>query len=120
MNPCAFSILFLSLLSGIYSLKCYQTNKETKETSIVEDEGFMFCSVFPFIRDSRHIISSFADGIKAEEMDKPFEKFFEDNDRIYSMLSTCLFEKYNWPKVWNPKFNSAKQVPEVEYTLRCK
>uniref|UniRef100_A0A914E2I4 Uncharacterized protein n=1 Tax=Acrobeloides nanus TaxID=290746 RepID=A0A914E2I4_9BILA len=59
------------------------------------------------------------DGLKAEELDKPFDKLFEDNDRIYSMLSTCMFERYDWPKVWSPKFSSGKQKPEVEYTLRC-
>uniref|UniRef100_A0A914D4I5 Uncharacterized protein n=1 Tax=Acrobeloides nanus TaxID=290746 RepID=A0A914D4I5_9BILA len=119
MNSCMFPIFFLSLASGIYSLKCYQTNKETKEMIIVEDDEYVLCSVFPFIRDSRHLVDSVADGLKAEEMDKPFDKFFEDNDHIYSMLSTCMFERYGWPKVWSPKFNSARQVPEVEYTLRC-
>ena len=54
-----------------------------------------------------------------EELDKPFDKFFEENDRVYTMLSTCMFERYDWPKVWSPKLGSAQKTPEVEYTLRC-
>jgi hypothetical protein len=67
-----------------------------------------------------HLTKSSSYGLVSAELDMPFEKFFEENDNIYNMLSVCLYEKYDWLKAWNPKFHSAdKKAPGVELTLRC-
>uniref|UniRef100_A0A914CGD4 Uncharacterized protein n=1 Tax=Acrobeloides nanus TaxID=290746 RepID=A0A914CGD4_9BILA len=113
------ALLFL-VVTGSMALRCYRTNKETKETVVVENENYVYCSVFPSLAGNPHLTKSSSDGLTSEELDKPFEKFFEENDNIYNMLSVCLYEKYDWPSAWNPKFHSAnKKAPEVEYTLRC-
>uniref|UniRef100_A0A914E807 Uncharacterized protein n=1 Tax=Acrobeloides nanus TaxID=290746 RepID=A0A914E807_9BILA len=113
-----FSVLSIILASSS-ALKCFQTNKETKETVIVENENFKFCSIFPSLVGSKHLVTSFSDGLTSEELDKPFEKLYEENDNIYKMLSVCLYEKYDWPKAINPKLHSVLKSPTVELTLRC-
>uniref|UniRef100_A0A914CBR4 Uncharacterized protein n=1 Tax=Acrobeloides nanus TaxID=290746 RepID=A0A914CBR4_9BILA len=113
------TLSIIMLVNAAFSLKCYQTNKETGETSIIDDNDFMFCTIFPSVLESNSFTKSVADGLKIDELDKPVEKFFEDNGNLYQLLSICLFEKYDWPKVWNPKFNKGKKAPDVEYNLRC-
>uniref|UniRef100_A0A914EAB0 Uncharacterized protein n=1 Tax=Acrobeloides nanus TaxID=290746 RepID=A0A914EAB0_9BILA len=112
--------LFSVVVTRSMALRCYQTNKETKETVVVENENYVYCSIFPSLVGNPHLTKSSSDGLISAELDMPFEKFFEENDNTYNMLSVCLYEKYDWPKTWNPKFHSAdKKAPEIELILRC-
>uniref|UniRef100_A0A914DLU1 Uncharacterized protein n=1 Tax=Acrobeloides nanus TaxID=290746 RepID=A0A914DLU1_9BILA len=48
--------------------------------------------MFPSLAGAIHVKSSSASGLTVDELDKPFDKFFEDNDSIYNVLSVCLYE----------------------------
>uniref|UniRef100_A0A914CIZ2 Uncharacterized protein n=1 Tax=Acrobeloides nanus TaxID=290746 RepID=A0A914CIZ2_9BILA len=120
MATLSLKLLFIFMIAKIaFSLKCYQSNRETGEINLIEDDALIYCTVFPSILESNRFTRSASDGLRAEELDKPFENFFEENDNIYQLRSVCLFEEYDWPKAWNPKFNRGKKVPEIEFSLRC-
>jgi hypothetical protein len=64
---------------------------------------------------SAQFSKSFSAGLKIEELDKPVEDFFEDNDSVYQLLSICLFEVRNFGGIplhpmnslsnWDTSFN---------------
>uniref|UniRef100_A0A914DEI5 Uncharacterized protein n=1 Tax=Acrobeloides nanus TaxID=290746 RepID=A0A914DEI5_9BILA len=121
-------VLFLSLsLPGcIYALKCYQTDSKTGENIVVDDPDFVYCISFPFVQKGQHKMSGnekihqvTADGLSKDELDNEYGLFFDDSMPEYSLLSMCLFEKYDWPLLWkmSPKFSGKK--PSIEYQFRC-
>uniref|UniRef100_A0A914CRS4 Uncharacterized protein n=1 Tax=Acrobeloides nanus TaxID=290746 RepID=A0A914CRS4_9BILA len=119
-------LLALYLLGFACALKCYQTDSKTGENVIVDDSDFVYCISFPFVQKGQHkivgkdkIFTATADGLTKDELDNDYELFFDDSMPEYSLLSICLFEKYDWPVLWkmSPKFSGKKL--SIEYQFRC-
>uniref|UniRef100_A0A914CD41 Uncharacterized protein n=1 Tax=Acrobeloides nanus TaxID=290746 RepID=A0A914CD41_9BILA len=114
-------LVLLVLVDMSRALTCYQTNEKTGELVEVENEDFVFCVLFPSRRSLKNgvFVQGIADGMTQDDLDAPFDQFFDNSQPFYQVLSVCLYEKYNWPLVWkaSPKF--AGKAPEIEYQFRC-
>uniref|UniRef100_A0A914D379 Post-SET domain-containing protein n=1 Tax=Acrobeloides nanus TaxID=290746 RepID=A0A914D379_9BILA len=59
------------------------------------------------------------DGLIEKELDDDFTRFFKIDQIGYSVLSLCLFEKYDWPSIWKYAPKHMDKIPSVEYQFRC-
>uniref|UniRef100_A0A914CNX1 Uncharacterized protein n=1 Tax=Acrobeloides nanus TaxID=290746 RepID=A0A914CNX1_9BILA len=106
------------------ALTCFENNEETGELEEVENDEFVYCRLFPASRhpETGEIKKAKADGLKHEEVDGPFEEFFELSASYYQILSICLYEKYDFPKMWKLMRNASpksQKSPKIEYQFRC-
>uniref|UniRef100_A0A914DW89 Uncharacterized protein n=1 Tax=Acrobeloides nanus TaxID=290746 RepID=A0A914DW89_9BILA len=87
------SVLFLSFVD-VSSLKCYQTDQESGNIQIVENEDFAYCVSFPSINipNSDELTSPHFDGVLTDDDDKSLAPMFQENTEIYQLLEICVYE----------------------------
>uniref|UniRef100_A0A914DR87 Uncharacterized protein n=1 Tax=Acrobeloides nanus TaxID=290746 RepID=A0A914DR87_9BILA len=124
---------FLAIVGRLDALTCYRTNEDTHEIEEVEDDDFVFCQYFPAHMNAKtkQMEPAVADGVTIEELgdepnerlqeQKKFEKFLQYDEPGYRLLNLCLYERYDWAKVWKQKGypQMFRGTPSVEYQFRC-
>lgn len=60
----------------------------------VESEDYVFCVLFPAKRSFKNgvLIKGISDGVTADDLDAPFDQFFDNSQPFYQVLSVCLYE----------------------------
>lgn len=63
----------------------------------VENEDFVFCVLFPSRRSLKNgvFVKGIADGMTQDDLDAPFDQFFDNSQPFYQVLSVCLYEVSN-------------------------
>ncbi|GMT04546.1 hypothetical protein PENTCL1PPCAC_26720, partial [Pristionchus entomophagus] len=98
------------LIGAVHSLTCY-INDDEGNLRTQSDEDWKFCSFIPFGTPNG---GPRASGIgAATENLSGYETLFGQNSPLYSVLTTCIYEKYDFSKI-NPKLGA-----DPEYMLRC-
>lgn len=109
-----YIFLFVGALGFVNALKCYRTDVEvcfhlsglykfqTGKSVVVDDPTFVYCVSFPLLHDTpRKVLETnktpkvhkvIADGMTEDEVDAPFDNFFDGNPPSYDVMSLCLFE----------------------------
>uniref|UniRef100_A0A914DYV7 Uncharacterized protein n=1 Tax=Acrobeloides nanus TaxID=290746 RepID=A0A914DYV7_9BILA len=108
-----FSIGLIFDLSS--ALICYKSDFETGETVMVSNSDFVYCVSFHYNKDSRKSDKThkpFLDGVTKEELEEDYGMLLNSDTSVYSVLSLCLFEKYDWAKL-----NLSKR--SIEFQFRC-
>uniref|UniRef100_A0A914DEX4 Uncharacterized protein n=1 Tax=Acrobeloides nanus TaxID=290746 RepID=A0A914DEX4_9BILA len=115
-------VAFLAFLVGTQALVCYHTDEETGELRTIENEEYAYCVLFPSKKTSYGDSETVADGVLEAEVDAPFETIFDQNMPGYQVMSFCMYEKYDWPSMWEASSYSSKfqmKAPAADYLFRC-
>lgn len=108
----AFASLLVLLVVPAYSLTCYENDSEGGITE-VHNSSWSYCAFIPPTEDERtgkvFGLSSLSDSTQN------YDVAFSQNDDLYSILTVCILEKYDFGRIAGNKFSRH----EPEFLFRC-
>uniref|UniRef100_A0A914BYP9 Uncharacterized protein n=1 Tax=Acrobeloides nanus TaxID=290746 RepID=A0A914BYP9_9BILA len=112
--------IFFALCSSIlltvqvYSLECYESDDSGNLTQ-VSNPNFQYCVL---LRQNKLIVA--AGGVEKETAENAVTFAFAEQEPNYQLLSVCLFEKYDWPTLFQTYMPlSTGYAPRADLVFRC-
>jgi len=105
--------VFMSIIPA-KALTCYESddNGDMVETA---SEEFTYCVMMPERIDENKYLGGKAFGVgPTSDSTSSYDKVFHLNNKLYQVLSMCIYERYDFAKV-SPKFS----FRQPEFMLRC-
>uniref|UniRef100_A0A914EBR8 Uncharacterized protein n=1 Tax=Acrobeloides nanus TaxID=290746 RepID=A0A914EBR8_9BILA len=114
-NSIFFALCSSILLSaGVLSLKCLESDEHGNLTEVI-NPNFQYCVL---IKQHQTVLA--AGGVELETAENAVTFAFSEQEPNYQLLSVCLFEKYDWPALFQTYMPlSSGYAPRVNLVFRC-